>query len=131
MMNFCNGLLSGSPLRRVPVNEPPRDWKKILSLLSLARRSGALLVGQDQIRKKARGKEGFLFIAARDCSSGVLRFVKARVEREEGFLVQAPKDRGELFASIGLETTQIVALPQNHGLAQEIYRLLGGEGIDE
>ena len=113
------------------MTEPPRDWKKILSLLSLARRSGVLLVGQDQIRKKARGKEGFLFIAARDCSSGVLRFVKARVERGEGFLVQAPKDRGELFTSIGLETTQIVALAQNHGLAQEIYRLLGGEGIDE
>ena len=107
------------------------SWKRILSLLSLARRSGALLVGQDQVRRKARGKEGYLFIAARDCSSGVLRFVNSRVERGEGILVIAPGERGELFTSIGLETTQIVALPQNHGLAQEIYRLLGGEGIDE
>ncbi|HOO62339.1 MAG TPA: hypothetical protein PK364_00285 [Synergistaceae bacterium] len=106
-------------------------WEKILSLLSLARRSRALLVGQDQIRKKARGKDGFLFIAAQDCSPGVLRFVNSRVERGEGWLVMAPGKREDFFASIGLKTTQIVALQQNHGLAQEIYRLLGGEGIDE
>ena len=119
------------PTREIQRGDLSPSWKKILSLLSLARRSGVLLVGQDSIRQRARGKKGFLFIAARDCSSGVLRFVKARVERGEGVLVTAPEDRGELFTSIGLETTQIVALPQNHGLAQEIYRLLGGEGIDE
>ena len=107
------------------------SWERVLSLLSLARRSRVLLVGQDQIRQRARGKAGFLFIVARDCSPVVLRFVTSRVDREGGVLFGIPENRNEIFASIGLNTTQIVALPQNHGLAQEIYRLLGGEGIDE
>ncbi len=107
-----------------------KQKQKIVALLSIARKSGVLFIGQDQL-KKAKRKGRYLFVAAQDCSSGVLRFVNNRVEQGRGRLLLIPEKREELFGALGLETTQIVALPENHGLAQEIYRLLGGEGVGQ
>jgi hypothetical protein len=90
----------------------------------MARRSGVLLIGQDQVLA-ALHKDLFVLTVA-DCSRNVLRKLGGAgvfhrtLERV---------DREELGRSLGLSGVQIAALPLKSGFAKKLAELLQQEGL--
>lgn len=102
------------------------DKKKeqLFGLLGLARRSGKLLIGQDQVIAEAKAGTRMLVLTSDDVSAAVLRSLNPS---EEKGLVQRfsinGADRAMLGRSVGVTSTQILALPLQHGFAKKIINI--------
>ena len=91
-----------------------------LSLLGMARRARALIVGQDKVFAAMRGGELFI-IASADCSPNVMR--KALSSNCETLVVEN-FSRESLGAAVGVMNAQIVALPRGSGFVKKLKELL-------
>jgi hypothetical protein len=91
----------------------------------MARRSGVLLIGQDQVLAAPR-RDLFVLTAA-DCSRNVLR----KLDGAGGVFHRTLEgvDREELGRSLGLSGVQIAALPLKSGFAKKLAELLQQEGL--
>ena len=85
---------------------------KIRSILGLARKSGALLIGTDKIEREHRG---VLVMTASDCSENVRKFASSR---ENHSLDMNTDELSEAIGTTG--RVQIVGLPVNSGFAKKI-----------
>ena len=100
---------------------PDSETEQALSLLGIARRAGALTVGQDKVFAAMRnGSELFIIVSA-DCSRNVLRKVSSSNCET---LVAESFSRESLGASVGVMNSQIVALPCGSGFAKKLKELL-------
>lgn len=88
---------------------------KVRSVLGLARKSGTLLVGTDNIDS---AKRKVLVMTASDCSEGVKRFASSR---ENITLNMNTEELSEVIGARG--GVQIVGLPQSSGFAKKIMSL--------
>ena len=101
--------------------------KEIFSLLALSRRAGVLQIGQDAAKMMLRRGERAVLFIAEDCSANVLRMFKGYEERGQCRIVDFPAKREDMMTFLGV-ATQIVALPERHGLTLKIESLLRGKG---
>lgn len=95
---------------------------KIKSVLGLARKAGALLIGSDSIERHLHGHENkkILVILALDASEGVKKFAASH-EHERLELDMTVK---ELSDVTGLrDSVQILGLPLNSGFAKKLLEL--------
>lgn len=95
---------------------------KVLDMLGMARRAGALVVGQDNVLSALkRGDELAVFITT-DCAGNVLRHLESAAARGSArvFVIE-DTSRAELGSRIGIASAQIAALPAESGFAKKIY----------
>lgn len=111
------GRLDG--LRRARAKDM-RDIDKVLNMLGLARRAGAIKIGQDDCLAERAAR---FFIIASDCSDAVRRKVDARVEAGSQ-MAALDADRSAMGAALGVSSAQIVALPIESGFVKKIKQLL-------
>ena len=97
--------------------------EKALSLLGMARKARALIVGQDKVFAAARGGNELLIITSADCSPNVMR--KALSSNCET-LAARDFSRETLGAAVGVMNAQIVALPRGSGFVKKLKELLVG-----
>lgn len=111
------------------------DKKKeqLLGLLGLARRSGKLLIGQDQVITAAKTGTRILVITSEDVSAAVLRSLNPAEEKGSVLRIAINGvDRTVLGRSVGIASTQIAALPLQHGFARKILNIFDdGSDADE
>ena len=89
---------------------------KIKSILGLARKAGALLIGSEKI--EAAGHKKILVILAEDSSEGVRKFAEKHESLELNMTIK------ELSGVTGLrDSVQILGLPLNSGFAKKILKL--------
>lgn len=103
----------------------------VLKMLGLARRSGALAVGQDDAMSSLRGS--VVYITTEDCSESVKRKIAGRIAggRCIHCMIRGVS-REELGHSVGVNSTQITALPRSSPFVIKILELLKwGARIDE
>ncbi len=110
--------------------------ERALSLLGMARRAGAALVGQDQVLTalSESGRGGLLVLRTEDCSENVLRKLTARVPKSGSTCRTIPGvTRDTLGRALGVGSAQVVALPVRSGFAKKLTELLqqGGRCFDE
>ena len=103
--------------------QPSIEAEQALSLLGMARKARALIVGQDEVFAAMRGGGEFFIIASADCSPNVMR--KATSPKCET-LVAESFSRESLGAAIGVMNAQIVALPLGSGFVKKLKELLIG-----
>jgi ribosomal protein L7Ae-like RNA K-turn-binding protein len=96
-------------------------------LLGIARRSGVLLLGQDQVLRSL-GRRLFV-VTVPDCSPAVLRKLDARSGENLVCCVLSGTSRAELGRSLGVSGAQIAALPLESGFAKKLAVLLQQEGL--
>ena len=89
---------------------------KIKSVLGLARKAGALLIGSEKI--EAEGHKKILVIVAEDSSEGVKKFAEKHESLSLNMTIK------ELSEVTGLkDSVQILGLPLNSGFAKKIIAL--------
>ena len=88
---------------------------KLRSVLGLARKSGTLIIGMDNIERERRK---VLVMTASDCSDGVRRFAEAR---ENIALDMGSDELSEIIGTRG--GVQVVGLPLASGFAGKIMSL--------
>ena len=93
---------------------------KARSVLGLARKSGTLIIGTDNIERERRK---LLVMTSSDCSEGVRRFAASR---ENIMLGMNTEELSEVIGTRG--GVQIVGLPLNSGFAKKIISLYIGKG---
>ena len=100
-------------------NRPANDARKLRSILGLARKSGALLIGTDSIERDSRK---VLVMTASDCSESVKKSASIREN------ISLDINTEELSYLIGTRGgVQIVGLPVNSGFAKKIKSLKNWE----
>ena len=100
-------------------NRPANDARKLRSILGLARKSGALLIGTDSIERDSRK---VLVMTASDCSESVKKSASIREN------ISLDMNTEELSYLIGTRGgVQIVGLPVNSGFAKKIKSLKNWE----
>jgi len=98
---------------------------KIKSVLGLARKAGALLIGSENIKNNS-GHKKFLVILAKDSSEGVRKFADSHESLELDMTIK------ELSDVTGLrDSVQILGLPLNSGFSKKILNLYKHEHEDE
>ncbi|NLM70358.1 MAG: hypothetical protein GX181_00160 [Synergistaceae bacterium] len=102
----------------------------LLSYLGLARRSGVLIIGQDNVKSSLARREKLLLLFS-DTNSAFFRSIRSRLD-EEGVVVVAPGNitGEELSSAIGAKNVKVVALPLRSGFAKKILQLLAEGGKD-
>lgn len=90
-------------------------------MLGLARRAGAIKIGQDDC---FAGHGARFFIVASDRSDAVHRKITARLESGSEAAELKDADRSTLGAALGVTSAQIVALPIESGFVKKIKQLL-------
>lgn len=114
-------------------SEMTPELKRALSLLGMARRAGALAIGQDRVLK-VLGVTCSLVIATEDCSQNVLRKLTAHSGKpKSNWYVLDGVTREDLGKALGVAGAQIVALPLKSGFADKLSELLqqGGHYLNE
>lgn len=114
-------------------NMPNREIDKALSLLGMARRAGAVEVGQDRVLGALKISRQ-LVVATGDCSPVVLRKVaNLSVKRESVCYILEEVTREELGRALGVTSAQVAALPFKSGFVNKLAELLqqGGRCLDE
>ncbi|MDR1966232.1 MAG: hypothetical protein LBQ36_05940 [Synergistaceae bacterium] len=111
-------------------NELSGEIRSALALLGLARRAGALVVGQDQVFRALKSGGGLFIVASEDCAHNVIR--KTENPKCELRLVGG-LSRTDLGGAIGVGSAQIAALPLGSGFAKKLKELLkiSGGAINE
>lgn len=103
---------------------------RIVSILGLARRAGALLQGQDRIRDALKSGKFLVILYASDVSGNVQRMFNGYEERAQCKVYRLKSiDRKVLGEALGLASAQILGLPQGSGFADKLEVLLK-EGVD-
>ncbi|MDR3280600.1 MAG: hypothetical protein LBT23_08805 [Synergistaceae bacterium] len=103
------------------VGKTAEDHGRALSLLGLARASGELLIGQDQVLRAHKAGSALFMLTSCDCSINVLRRTEGNPgERRTLDAVS----REKLGAALGLNNAQIVALPLGSGFVKKLKELL-------
>jgi len=99
--------------------------KEIFSTLSLARKSGELLIGQDRVLESLDAGNVLSVLLSNDHSENLLRSLELR-----SATLYVLKDTGrlELGHLLGLRQAQVVALPAKSGFAENLKDLLSEEG---
>ncbi len=94
-------------------------------MLGMARRAGALLIGQDKVLPALRKREKYALFISEDCSADVFRRAVAAEKRDEAeiFLLEGVS-RALLGASLGIASAQIAALPAESGFVKKIHTLI-------
>ncbi len=106
--------------------------RSVLFLLGIARKSGILVPGQDRVLEALKSRKKFLVLMTSDRSDAVASSV-GRLVSLGHIVVQLPFiDRKSLGTAIGLNSCQIVALPQKEGLTEAVTRQLseGGKAVE-
>lgn len=114
-------------------SEMSPESRKILSLLGMARRAGAISVGQDQVLGKL-GRSKFLVIVASDCAANVIRKLAASSARGESVCYMLEDaSREDIGSALGIIKAQIVAIPIQSGFVNKLTELLqqGGRYLNE
>ena len=104
------------------------EAEQALSMLGIARRARALLVGQDKVFAAIRNGDKLFIIASADCSQNVIR--KMLSSNCETLFVES-FSRESLGAAIGVMNAQIVALPSGSGFVKKLKELLIGGTLNE
>ena len=105
--------------------------QKALNMLSLARRAGDLLIGQDNIFDALRGGKRLAVFAAEDCSANVLRKLHSAGERGElEIFILKNTDRALMGKHLGIGSAQAAALPRESGFAEKIISLMNEDKSD-
>lgn len=111
---------------------PNREIDKALSLLGMARRAGAVEIGQDRALGALR-RSRQLVVLADDCSPNVLRKV-ASLSSKRGSIcyILEGVTREELGGALGVASAQVAALPFKSGFVNKLAELLqqGGRCLD-
>lgn len=104
--------------------------EELFPLVMLARRAGALVLGQDAVRQTLRGGGNMTVLLTSDASGNVRRMLRGYEERGQCAVFLLNADRELLENRTGLPRSQILGLLRDHGLAQRMELLLskGGEG---
>ena len=103
--------------------QPGSEAERALSLLGMARRARALMVGQDSVFAAMRDGGGIFIIVSADCSPNVIR--KASSSNCETLVVES-FSRESLGAAVGVINAKIVALPGGSGFVKKLKELLIG-----
>ena len=104
-------------LREFAKNFAPNTKLKLCSILGLARKSGALLIGSDNIESFNHNHK-ILLIAAKDCSDGIKKFAESKQTLYPDLSIK------ELSETVGSKNgVQIVGLPVSSGFAKKIFTL--------
>lgn len=109
------------------------ESKRLLSLLGMARRAGALVIGQDRVLG-GLGRSRSLVIATGDCARNVLRKLAASSERGENICyVLEDVAREDLGRALGVTSAQVDALSLKSGFVNKLTELLqqGGRCLNE
>ena len=97
----------------------------VKSTLSLARRAGELVIGQDRVLDALSAGQLLLVLLTHDHSETLARSLASR---EADTRVLTEVSRLELGHLLGLRQAQIVALPAKSGFAKKLMELLPEEG---
>ena len=97
----------------------------VKSTLSLARRAGELVIGQDRVLDALSAGQALLVLLTYDYSETLARSLASR---EADTRVLTEVSRLELGHLLGLRQAQIVALPAKSGFAKKLMELLPEEG---
>lgn len=98
---------------------------KVLSLLSMARRAGELLIGQDKIFDAIRRKKKLVVLVTEDCSANVMRTLNAAAERGDIKIFKIEgTERTALGERIGTASAQAAALPEQSGFSARIISMI-------
>lgn len=100
----------------------------LFSLITLARRAGVLLLGQDAVRQTLRQGKPLLVLLAADASANVCRMLRGYEEREQCVVYFLEECRAALGNRLGLPSSQLVGIPRSHGLAQRMESFFSKEG---
>ena len=101
----------------------PHRTARVLQMLGLARRSGAVEIGQD--RALAARARRVLFLTTEDCADAVVRKLESRISAGGHNHYTIPGvTREELGNAVGVGSAQILALPSDSGFAKKIAELL-------
>lgn len=106
---------------------------RVMDAFGMARRAGALIIGQDDVFDVLRKKTKLAVFVTEDCSSSVLRKLDSVAERGDAAVYTlSGVDRNRLGGSMGLVQAQIAALPLESGFAKKIITLVEDRsGADE
>lgn len=97
---------------------------RVLSMLSLARRAGGLLIGQDKIFDAVRRGEKLVVCVTVDCAANVSRTLKAAEERGDiQIYTLKDTDRTLLGGHLGIASAQAAAVAAGSGFAEKIVSL--------
>ena len=108
-----------SRINRLTVSEP--DLERLLSTLGLARRAGALIIGQDKVLSVRAGR--LLVITSCDPAVNVVRKLENQNEENSIYCLEG-LSRERLGNAVGLGGTQIVAIDGKNGFAKKLEGLL-------
>jgi len=105
--------------------------KRLLNLLGLARRAGALTVGQDKVAESCKNNHELLILVSSDVSENVLRMLKTAIENRSAEVHKADFDRSTLGNAIGIQTAQIVAVEKDSNFAKNLLSYIKGSDANE
>lgn len=112
----------------------PGSRDSLLSLLGLARRAGALRIGQDIVQSSLARGELLLVLFARGADSSFYRSLsKGRYAEQNRISVLSDIPEELLSSAVGAKRVKVVAVPLHGGFAESIVKLLaeGGVGIEQ
>lgn len=106
-----------------------QDCPRVASFLSLARKAGVLLLGQDDLRRNLRKGNKILVLLTSDCSANVRRALTGYISRGMCRQFSLAVTREEMHGMTGFGLIQVFGLPEAHGLARKIeeFASKGGE----
>ena len=105
--------------------------RKILNLLGIARRSGAIFIGQDQVLESCKKYKALLVLTSDDCSENVLKSLKNAETRIRIERARLNFDRTQMGQSVGTKSAQIVSIDYENGFAGKILSLMNRRDADE
>lgn len=102
------------------------DLERLLSMLGLARRARALIIGQDKVLAAKLNK--LLVVTSSDPAANVSRKLENREDGSSIYSIEG-LSRERLGTAVGLISTQIVAIDHKNGFAKKLEGLLKQGGM--
>ncbi|MEG1824295.1 MAG: hypothetical protein RRY12_07330 [Cloacibacillus sp.] len=98
---------------------------KALDMMSMARRAGELIIGQDKIFDAIKSGGRLAVFVTEDCSQNVMRTLNAAEARGSIKILNIKDtDRALLGQRLGISAAQAAALPEESGFAKKICFLI-------
>lgn len=94
--------------------------EKIYKFLGLSRRAGLAFIGQDEVFENIRYGEKILVILSKNVSGTVMKALKNAENSDKAELISTDADREELGKSVGVSSAQIIGIPYDCGIAEQI-----------
>lgn len=106
--------------------------EKILGTLGMARRAGALLVGQDKVLAALKSGGRYVVFVTCDCAANVTRRLETAAGRGRAEIILIKgTDRAELGAALGVTAAQTAALPAESGFVKKIHTICDRSDANE